>query len=53
MLEVEYPIVDCHMSYKREGAIKISDHHVRSPMLNVAGSCETCHRYPEKKLKPE
>lgn len=42
---------DCHMPYKREGAIKISDHHVRSPMLNVAGSCETCHRYPEKEIK--
>jgi nitrite reductase (cytochrome c-552) len=42
---------DCHMPYKREGAIKISDHHVRSPMLNVAASCETCHRYPEKKSK--
>ena len=22
---------DCHMPYKREGAMKISDHHVRSP----------------------
>jgi nitrite reductase (cytochrome c-552) len=22
---------DCHMPYKREGALKISDHHVRSP----------------------
>ncbi|MBK8398725.1 MAG: ammonia-forming cytochrome c nitrite reductase subunit c552 [Leptospiraceae bacterium] len=42
---------DCHMPYKREGAIKVSDHHVRSPMLNVAGSCETCHRYPEKEIK--
>ena len=42
---------DCHMPYKREGAIKVSDHHVKSPMLNVAGSCETCHRYPEKEIK--
>jgi nitrite reductase (cytochrome c-552) len=42
---------DCHMPYKREGAIKISDHHVRSPMLNVAASCETCHRYQEKEIK--
>ncbi|HOK78570.1 MAG TPA: ammonia-forming cytochrome c nitrite reductase subunit c552, partial [Verrucomicrobiota bacterium] len=24
---------DCHMPYKREGATKISDHHVRSPLL--------------------
>jgi Cytochrome c552 len=25
----------CHMPYKREGALKISDHHVRSPLLNI------------------
>ncbi|MGH7133570.1 MAG: ammonia-forming cytochrome c nitrite reductase subunit c552, partial [Phycisphaerales bacterium] len=36
---------DCHMPYKREGAIKISDHQVRSPMLNVARACQTCHNY--------
>jgi nitrite reductase (cytochrome c-552) len=34
---------DCHMPYQREGAIKISDHHVRSPLLNVARACQTCH----------
>ena len=42
---------DCHMPYKRVGAQKISDHHVRSPLLNVAGSCQTCHRFPENELK--
>jgi nitrite reductase (cytochrome c-552) len=42
---------DCHMPYKREGAIKISDHHVRSPLLNVARACQTCHRYPEKEIR--
>src|SRR5438105_4573954 len=42
---------DCHMPYKREGAIKISDHHVRSPLLNIARACQTCHRYPEAELK--
>ena len=26
---------DCHMPYKREGGMKISDHQVRSPMLNI------------------
>jgi nitrite reductase (cytochrome c-552) len=41
---------DCHMPYKREGAVKISDHHVRSPLLNVARSCQTCHRYPESEI---
>jgi formate-dependent nitrite reductase cytochrome c552 subunit len=28
---------DCHMPYNRVGAHKISDHHVRSPLLNVGG----------------
>lgn len=42
---------DCHMPYKREGATKISDHHVRSPMLNINRACQTCHRLPEEELK--
>jgi nitrite reductase (cytochrome c-552) len=42
---------DCHMPYKREGAMKISDHHVRSPMLNTARACQTCHAVPEEELK--
>ncbi|MGF1578076.1 MAG: ammonia-forming cytochrome c nitrite reductase subunit c552 [Gemmataceae bacterium] len=41
---------DCHMPYKREGAIKVSDHRVRSPMLNVARACQVCHREEEKQL---
>jgi nitrite reductase (cytochrome c-552) len=42
---------DCHMPYVREGALKISDHQVRSPLLNVSRSCQTCHRFPEEELK--
>ncbi len=42
---------DCHMPYKREGAVKISDHHVRSPLLNIARACQTCHNYPEEEIK--
>jgi nitrite reductase (cytochrome c-552) len=42
---------DCHMPYKREGALKISDHHVRSPLLNVNRACQTCHKWPEEELK--
>lgn len=42
---------DCHMPYKRMGAHKISDHHVRSPLLNVQKSCQTCHHWPEEELK--
>jgi nitrite reductase (cytochrome c-552) len=42
---------DCHMPYTREGAIKISDHHVQSPLLNISRACQTCHRFPEAELK--
>ncbi len=42
---------DCHMPYKREGALKISDHHVRSPLLNLNLACQTCHRWPEGELR--
>lgn len=42
---------DCHMPYKREGATKISDHHVRSPVLNINRACQTCHHWPEEELK--
>src|SRR5215472_15041877 len=30
---------DCHMPYMREGALKISDHHIRSPLLNINRAC--------------
>jgi nitrite reductase (cytochrome c-552) len=39
------------MPYVREGAMKISDHHVRSPLLNVASACQTCHRFSEEELR--
>jgi nitrite reductase (cytochrome c-552) len=45
---------DCHMPYVRQGAIKISDHHVRSPLLDaqsIARSCQTCHRYGEDEIR--
>jgi nitrite reductase (cytochrome c-552) len=42
---------DCHMPYMREGAAKISDHWVRSPLLNVNRACQTCHRASEEELK--
>jgi nitrite reductase (cytochrome c-552) len=42
---------DCHMPYMRQGALKISDHHVRSPLLNVSRACQTCHRWTEEELK--
>jgi nitrite reductase (cytochrome c-552) len=42
---------DCHMPYLRVGAMKISDHHVRSPVLNINNACQTCHKWPEAELK--
>lgn len=41
---------DCHMPYKREGAVKISDHWIRSPLLNIANSCQVCHHFPEAEM---
>jgi nitrite reductase (cytochrome c-552) len=41
---------DCHMPYERQGAIKVSDHWVRSPLLNIARSCQPCHSIPEAEL---
>jgi nitrite reductase (cytochrome c-552) len=42
---------DCHMPYMRVGASKVSDHWVRSPLLNVNRACQTCHRFDEQELK--
>jgi nitrite reductase (cytochrome c-552) len=42
---------DCHMPYVRVGAQKISDHHVRSPVLNLNNACQTCHKWSEGELK--
>jgi nitrite reductase (cytochrome c-552) len=42
---------DCHMPYQREGAMKVSDHWVRSPLLNVSRACQVCHPYAEDEIK--
>jgi len=42
---------DCHMPYMRVGAMKVSDHWVRSPVLNVSNACQTCHRWSEEELR--
>jgi nitrite reductase (cytochrome c-552) len=41
---------DCHMPYERVGALKVSDHWVRSPLLNINRACQTCHMVPETEL---
>ncbi len=35
---------DCHMPYMNEGGQKFTDHHIQSPLNNVANSCQVCHR---------
>ncbi|MCC6292589.1 MAG: ammonia-forming cytochrome c nitrite reductase subunit c552 [Bryobacterales bacterium] len=42
---------DCHMPYKREGGLKVSDHHVRSPLGNINRACQGCHHFPEEEMK--
>ncbi|MFT3739547.1 MAG: ammonia-forming cytochrome c nitrite reductase [Breznakibacter sp.] len=41
---------DCHMPYKSEGGQKFTDHHIQSPLNNVANSCQVCHREETNKL---
>lgn len=41
---------DCHMPYIREGSVKVSDHWIRSPLVNLSASCQTCHKWSEAEL---
>jgi nitrite reductase (cytochrome c-552) len=42
---------DCHMPFERQGAMKVSSHWVRSPLLNLNNACQTCHNVPEDELR--
>ena len=39
------------MPYERQGAMKVSSHWVRSPLLNINRACQTCHNVPEAELR--
>jgi nitrite reductase (cytochrome c-552) len=41
---------DCHMPYRSEGGQKFTDHHIQSPLNNVANSCQVCHREETERL---
>lgn len=41
---------DCHMPFMSEGGRKYTDHHVQSPLNNVANSCQVCHREEAEQL---
>ncbi len=43
--------VDCHMPFKKVGSMKITDHHIQSPVLNINRSCRTCHSSDPEELK--
>lgn len=42
---------DCHMPYRTEGGVKFTDHHIQSPLLNIANSCVVCHRWSEDEIR--
>lgn len=42
---------DCHMPYEREGAMKVSNHKVQSPMENINAACQGCHNVAEDELR--
>ncbi len=41
---------DCHMPYRREGGVKFTNHHIQSPLNDVAGACLVCHGGSEEEL---
>lgn len=41
---------DCHMPYQRDGARKLTDHHIGSPLMDVNASCLTCHTNTEEEM---
>jgi nitrite reductase (cytochrome c-552) len=44
---------DCHLPYKAEGAEKFSDHHIRSPLADISGTCAVCHRWNESDTRKQ
>jgi nitrite reductase (cytochrome c-552) len=41
---------DCHMPYRREGGVKFTNHHIQSPLADVASSCMVCHGGSEQQM---
>jgi nitrite reductase (cytochrome c-552) len=42
---------DCHMPSATKDGKSFTDHHVRSPLLNVKNACSSCHSWDEKEMK--
>ena len=41
---------DCHMPYVKEGGQKFTSHRIVSPLANISGTCQNCHRESEESL---
>ena len=42
---------DCHMPYRREGAVKVTDHWLNTPLTKITTACATCHRASEEEMR--
>ncbi len=42
---------DCHMPYRREGGVKVTDHYIVSPLLRIEDTCRSCHPLDAETLK--
>ncbi len=42
---------DCHMPYIKEGGQKFTSHRITSPLENISGTCQVCHREREETLR--
>lgn len=42
---------DCHMPYVKEGGQKFTSHKITSPLSNISGTCQVCHRESEEALR--
>ncbi|MDD4602438.1 MAG: ammonia-forming cytochrome c nitrite reductase [Bacteroidales bacterium] len=42
---------DCHMPYIKEGGQKFTSHKITSPLSNISGTCQVCHRESEEVLR--
>ncbi len=42
---------DCHMPFRREGALKFTNHHIQSPLADIASSCMVCHGGTEEEMR--
>jgi nitrite reductase (cytochrome c-552) len=41
---------DCHLPYKSEGGVKFTNHHIQSPLNDIANTCGVCHREDAEKM---